>query len=203
MFHVIQFELLPLPTVVRRLVPISHLPPASHTRSDGEQSIFIRSEPADLVFNYCTRPNNAHLPNKHVEKICEFIDACRSQDFPKRSNTGVIGDFMLPLPFFILLGVQILLDIVGIGHHRSKFEYTKRFTVLSDTLLRVKGTALRFRRDYRAEDKPRHQANNDHAQRERYIESAFNKAVDQTVPGGLSDVLLLRNSKRAFPGFRR
>ena len=31
----------------------------------------------------------------------------------------------------------------------------------------------------------------------------FNKAVDQTVPGGLSDVLLLRNSERAFPGFRR
>ena len=49
----------------------------------------------------------------------------------------------------------------------------------------------------------RRQANNDHAQRERYIESAFNKAVDQTVPGGLSDVLLLRNSERAFPGFRR
>lgn len=51
--------------------------------------------------------------------------------------------------------------------------------------------------------KPTTTTHNDHAQRERYIESAFNKAVDQTVPGGLSDVLLLRNSERAFPGFRR
>src|SRR5262249_11331461 len=91
---------------VGKLVSPGHLPQPGQTRQNLLVERIRLSIPANFISDDWPRTHEAHLSNQHVPELWEFVQTCAAKEPSDASNSGVVPQFVLTLPFLIECWVE-------------------------------------------------------------------------------------------------
>ena len=64
-------------------------------------------------------PDQAHLPAQHVEQLGQFVQAEFAQEPARRGDPRIVGH-LEHRPGHLVQGGQLVLELLGVGHHRAE-----------------------------------------------------------------------------------
>jgi len=131
--HVVAIE--KHPRRVASVATSADLPEARHTGTHAQLVTARAAIFAHLLVNDGTRPDEAHLADKHIDQLRKFIEAELAQDSPQRRDPRVVMQLSLFFPDSALFGEtpeMLFQDPVAIDDHRPEFPAPKLLAAPTD-----------------------------------------------------------------------
>src|SRR4030095_15965350 len=134
------------------IAKISHLVTAANLPEAGQSRLHAQTAPLRTIFatfhfvdGQRARPDQAHVAQKHVQQLWQFVEAPAAQEATERGNTRIIFQFK-NRPTHLIECFQFGLAHLGIGGHGTEFQHDKRFAETAGALLPKKNRTGDVRR---------------------------------------------------------
>src|SRR3990172_2383784 len=111
-----------------------YLPPSRDALGHSEACPLPGFILLDQIWQFRTRPNQAHIPPYNIEQLGKFIQACPPQKPPELCDARISSGFMDQVAFFIELFNQVAL-LFGVRDHGTELENIEQTPILSNPLL--------------------------------------------------------------------
>lgn len=165
--HVQHVVVNPLVEVAGVAVAPTDLPQAGDARPDRQASVTPRHAELVLAKRGGPRPDQAHLPQPHVDQLRQLVDVGPAQPVAERRDPVVVGQLELRTVHEVL-GVQLALPVVGVMHHGAELPATERAAVQPLALVAEQHRPARRQFDEHGHQhqqrRNQHQAGNRHQQ---------------------------------------
>ena len=201
--HVKQFERLPFPVLILRVVARDGLPPAGDARRHGEKLDYGIVIGHELVGFDGAWANDAHLALEHVPELRNLVKRSLAQELADFGDAWVVVHLVFGLPLLDLLGGEVPFDLVRSHHHRAQLVDVDGHAIAADATLLVDGLAWLVEPNEPAHEKRWNRASHRRTCGEHDVEAALHHMVAIGVVDTGDGLLLLgiQDNARTARGF--
>ena len=137
--YVFKLTFLSFAAFVCKGISSGHLPETRDTGSYRQKKLSVFSEKVRFFKGQRTGADHTHLTGKDVKQLRELVNAELSDEFADRSYSRIVLHFILGEKLFHLVTRKIFVKIVRIVSHGTELYNFKGISMLSYSLLQIKG----------------------------------------------------------------
>lgn len=175
------------------IVAVGNLPPSGNPRLHGQALQVVLGVLRHLIRQWWTRPDDAHLPQEHVQELRELVDGVLADELTNLGDAGVLPHLEHGAGDLVLL-LELGEAFVGVLVHGPELPHAEGGQAavgasLANADLAVEGAAFALQADGGGQHQTGDRDDDEHDPAEHDVEHALHGPIDQARAVPLHDGL--------------